>query len=333
MGNTDSQSSSSYYKMLLSALGLFQDKQTPQKHEFTGRDPMAEQLYKVDTRPDENGKGKASASIEGRSNTGRYKISPACKKIVDQVFNLKSTDEILASLDRITTGTQTLVSRLVLLTVIAGLSCPNLRSLDLLSVQSFCRLLRLVHAGRVNGMPGDTLQVPTSSIHQHSVKALDCLGDAITAMITDEGASAADDLMQSCSRDLFAAAVCGAKLSERWTGPANFSRDQSDVTIMSNPNFEVSQILVQILAKSVTKLTGCSHGLVSVVDALAACLFSSKLQSSHRHWALEQLVKILAVCSNVSTTSTADVDQGDQAASMIIHSICLVVIIYVAALM
>lgn len=320
MGKADPMSSSSYYKTLLLALGLFQVKHTPQTLDFTVHDPMAEGLCKVAVKT--VGRAIEKGSCVECHSAGLYKISPACEELVDQVFNLNSTEEVLEALNRIATATQTLTSRLILLTVIAGLCHEepksvlfNLKSLELLKVESFCRLLRLVHAGRVSGTPGESLHVPSSSFLHSSVKALDCLSDAIAAMIVDEGTSSADDLMQSCSRDLFAAAVGGAKLSERWTGLVSPHGDKSDVSIMANPNFEVTQSLVQIVANSVSKLALFSHGLVWLVDALAACLFSSKLQSSHKLWALEQLVKILAATSDVpgttTTSSSSAVVRGD----------------------
>ena len=323
VSNADPMCSPSCYKMLLSALGLLHGKRIPQRLECSNRDPLGEGLYKVDIKVEGSGLAHMLASAENDS-TGIYKISPASRNLKDQVFDLNTTEEILAALDRIVNGIQTLTSRLVLLTVLARLSSQeptnflsNLRSLDLLSIQSLCRLLRLVHAGRIGGMPCDSLHISTSSLQHHSAMALDSLSDAIAALIMDERTSAADDLMRNCSRDLFTAAVGGAKLSERWMGLDSPYGDKSDLAVMCSPNFEVSQRLVQILAKSASKLAVFSCGLMWVADGLAACLFSSKLQNSHKLWALEQLVKILAATHNVttSTNSTVTVVCGDHSQS------------------
>ena len=311
----DPISSPSYYMILMSALGLFQTRATPETLLFTNRDPMAEGLYKVDGETYERCWNKTVLASTDNLSTGTYKISPACNNLMEQVLHLNTTEEVLTALDRIAIGTQTLTSRLVLLKIVTALSSQEpqeflfcLKSLKL-TVQSFYRLLHLVHAGRISGAPSDSLHISASSFPHCSTDTLNSLSATIAAMILDEGTSAVDDLMQSCSRDLYAVAVGGAQLSERLAGPIN--TDSSDVAIISNPNFQVSQTLIETLAKSASKLVGFSHGVVSVTNALAACLFSYKLQGFHKLWALEQLVKILtATRGNTTLVHTAAV-RGD----------------------
>ena len=67
--------------------------------------------------------------------------------------------------------------------------------------------------------------------------------------------------------------------------------------ILRNPNFFISMNLVQTLAKIMgSSLYKCESGgnVAQMVDALAACLFSAKLEAAHRFWALKQLLKVFA---------------------------------------
>ena len=306
-GHESLLSSASYYKILLSALGIFQSNQkSPHKYEFAGRDPMGEQLYKINASAE--GKETTSPSFAELYATGKYRISESCRGVIEQAVSLKSTSEVLAALSRVVSATQNLASRLILLTVLARLSSLEnkefltvLKSLGMLDIQMYCNLLRLVHAGRLGGVPSTFLTIP-SSTHQHSMKALDTLSNAIVAMITNEETSAAMDLMHCCSKDLFTAAVGGAHLGDQCGGSLGSTRDKSDLDIMYSPNFEVTKTLVQTLTKSASRLTWCWHGMLKVVDGLAACIYSSKLQKLQRLWVLDQLVKILAAYRSVNAT-------------------------------
>ena len=315
-------------KSLLSALGLSQKKPAPQRFEFSSNDPLGLNACRTSTsmQPGEGGDGgeggEGGGGVEEGVSSGVAKISQACEDIIQQVQKLKSIDENFTAVDRIASATQTLVARHLTMLAIATLSTQgtekflsSLKALNLLDVKSLVRLLRLVHAGRINGTPGQSFSLKTAS-SLLPVKGLECLSVAITTVVA-EHSSAGSQLMHACSRDLLAAAVGGAELLHRGNrrrrgggGGGGGRRERprvemergdkkSDVSILSNPSFTVSQSLVQSLAGASGRLSfpeGSvgSEGMLQMVDALAACLFSSKLEPGHRFWALEQLLKVFS---------------------------------------
>lgn len=241
------------------------------------------------------------------------KISSQCEELVSQAIKLQDVDENLCSLQRLTGAIQTLVARRITMLVIASLSTDNslnfidhLHSLNLVNILSLVRLLRLVHAGRIDGTPGRLfgVQTPSSLL---PIKGLDCLSSALTTVVANS-LQAGSQLMQACSRDLLAAAVGGAKLLQRPRRRRRKHRnrdeeeidpnEKSDLAVLSNPSFAVTQSLVQTMAEAAGKsLFADDTGVLLMTDALAACLFSSKLESQYRFWALEQLLKVFASSS------------------------------------
>ena len=306
-------------KSLLSALGLSQKHPTPKRFEFAAKDPLGSSLSKSLTdieQGDEDKKPDATPLSTVESDF--YKMSSACCEIADQVQKLRSVWEHLEALNRIASAMQTLVARRVTMLTITSLSTKNtrtfvsgLRTLDLVDIKLLVRLLRLAHAGRIDGTPGSsfTIFLPSSLVPIYGLK---CLGDAISTVITENGTSAGSQLMQACTRDLLAAAVGGAEVLRPRSSHRRRQRRErreslpSDVTVLSNPNFSVSQSLVQTLAESTGKIVDSksSAAVLQMVDALAACLFSSRLETKHRFWALEQILKVFAVTFDSERSET-----------------------------
>lgn len=304
--------SADFLKPLLSALGMSQPRPTPQKFEFSEDDPMGGEFLKV-TDEDGTKQDQGSKQVLGGGSVQRFRMSSVCEDLMGQVPKLDSMEETLYALHRVTLGAQVLVARHVTLMLIASLSTEQsgrlsavLKSLGLLDVKFLVQLLRLVDAGRVDSAPGESYVVTIPSTIS-PVPAVQCLSDALASVITSENATAGLQLMQSCCRDLFTAAVGGAELVQesgrKWhrrLGPhAHFHRNEvSDLSVLGTPNLKVSQKLVKILARSAAKLVGSDlliGGVVLMMDALAACLFSFKLDPEHRLWAMQHLVRIFAV--------------------------------------
>lgn len=297
-------------KSLLSALGLSQKQPTPRRFQFPSNDPLGEKLCTVTSEGEgvESGGGEGGGEDQEASVIG---MSSVCEDMVQQARKLRSLGENVSAMLRITEAAQAVIARQVTMLVIATLSThgsvsfvDSLRTLGLVDVQSLVRLLRLVHAGRIDGSPGNSFSVTTHS-SLLPIKALDCLSSAISTVVTDSD-TAGSQLMQACSRDLLAAAVGGAGLLRRPTLRGRRRRmerekdrhENSDVSVLSNPNFSVSQSLVQTMAEAAGKTVfSDSTGVLQMTDALAACLFSSKLQPEHRFWALEQLLKVFSASS------------------------------------
>ena len=297
-------------KSLLSALGLSQKRPTPKRFEFSSPDPLGSSLCKSLADVEESdGEPKTDVTPLTATDTDLYKMSSTCTQVTEQAQKLKSLNEHLEALNRIASATQTLVARRVTMLAIASLSTRStqtfvsgLKALDLIDIKLLVRLLRLVHAGRIDGTPGSTftLSLPSSLL---PLQGLKCLGNAISTVITENGTSAGSQLMQACSRDLLAAAVGGAELLQPRSSRRRRHRREradslpSDVTVLSNPNFTVSRSLAQTLAESTGKIvdSNSSAAVLQMIDALAACLFSSRLEAEHRFWALEQILKVFAI--------------------------------------
>lgn len=293
-------------KPLLSALGITRRRPIPPNFEFGEDDPMGGELFKP--REDDT-------AYKPPTSPATLRTTAVCEDLVAQVQKLKSLEEKMAALSRLALSVQVLTARQVTLMLVASLSVQTskalvstLRDLDLLDVHTLVRLLRLVDAGRIDGTPskGCSITLPSSVC---PLPALSCLSSAIAALLMDEGSpSAGLQLVQSCTRDLLTASVGGAELIQqvgrkwfdRHKPPATGSREGvSDVSALTNPKFRVSQQLVEILAKSAGRLVSGGErqagNVVQLMDALTACLFSSKLEGRHRLWALQQLAQVLAV--------------------------------------
>ncbi len=325
-------------KSLLSALGLSQKRPSPQTFQFSNPDPMGETLFQVN-RENES---ESTKLVAGDCDREPIKISTSCYDLLDQVKLLKSTEENIAALNRIAAGTQALVARKVILGAIASYSTrspsdliSSLKSLNMLDIKSLVYLLRLIHASRIDGTPDKSYSISTPS-NPLGVNALECVSNTINTVIVEDSTSAGTQLMQSCSRDIFAAAVGGTELIRR-TGRRRrnraykrFNYDNSDLSVLANPNFEVSRKLMQTIAKSTGKLAGNdlhNKGVLQMTDSLAACLFSSKLKPSHRFWALEQLIRIFT-SSNGATPKKGSISNegGTISASSMQSFNCLICI-------
>lgn len=272
---------------------------------------MGEEFCQGSGRNDSIQQNESTDQLYARDPLHHFKISALCNDVMSQVQTLKSMEENLAALNRVVGGVQTLVARHVTLMLIASITVQNssqllsaLKELGILDLRSLVRLLRLVDDGRINGTPSEMFIISTPS-NLYPLPALQCLSDAISTVVTEGAPSAGMELMQSCSRDLLTAAVGGAelirqagrRLRKRWhsTGDDDDVDVSDDLSTLVSPNFKVSQRLVRILAKSSGKLVGTEEhlsGVVHMMDALAACLFSTKLEAKHRLWALQQLMKI-----------------------------------------
>ena len=283
---------------------------------------MGEQLFKREDSLSVEDSDSTEKSYTMTAFSDFYKISDSCDNLMNQVQKLKSVEEKMSALQRLTVGVQVLIARHVTLMLVANLSVQTsksalsaLRSLELLDVQSLVRLLRLVDAGRINNTPGSCFAIALPS-SLHPLPALHCLSAAIASVVEGSSSSSAGlQLLRSCSRDLLTAAVGGAdfvqQVGQGRRYPPEDKDGKSDVVVLANPNFKVSQRLVAVLAKSAGKLRSGSHmaGVVQLMDALTACLFSSKLEPKHRYWALQQLAKIFAVTGACEVMKKESVSQ------------------------
>ena len=165
-------------KSLLSALGLSQKCPTPKRFEFSSPDPLGSNLCKTLTDSDKGYGDYKRDATPLTTETDFYKMSSTCNHVVEQAQKLRSLNERIEAINRIASATQTLVACRVTMLVVASLSTQStqaiitgLQALDLIDVRLLVRLLRLVHASRINGTPGSTftLSLPSSLLPLHGL--------------------------------------------------------------------------------------------------------------------------------------------------------------------
>ena len=297
----------------LSALDQLQKHPIPECLKFPSLDPLGEghaQWTSVG--------GCAGDSKEDGSNGGQASL-PLCSGLVAQAQALCYPDECLVALHRVTSAQQTLLARRVIMLVLCALSTyPHdefLANLGMLKVDNpsfLIGLLRLVHAGRIDSTPGGQFSIKLRS-SLLPVVGVDCLCAAIktisASVSTDNHSSpqataglqssGSHRFVQACCRDLVAAAVGGAEalMTEGRCGRSlRKMAEVTDASVLSCPNFSVSQSLVQgmVDATAASMWTG-SVEVLCLADALAACILSSKLQREHRLWALKLVLRLLSI--------------------------------------
>ncbi|KAL5481420.1 hypothetical protein EMCRGX_G021569 [Ephydatia muelleri] len=299
------------HSSLLSAL---QKGSIPDHLKFPLTDPLGESLCQTRRGPGDSCVGNRKEDTPD----GFLITHPLCSGMVAQAQDLRSPEECVIALQRVSSALCTVVSRRVAVFVLcAAATYPpeeflaNLGMLKLDSSSFLIGLLRLVHASRIDGTPGTQFGVKlrTSLL---PVLAADCLCAAIKAVSSLEPAampsgpqatpanmrsSGGHRLVQTCCQDLVAAAVGGADalaIRGRW-GKSHVNKVNvvDDVSVLSRPNFSVSQSLVQGMIDATVAASTGSAEVVGLANALAACIVSSKLQREHKLWALKQMLRLL----------------------------------------
>ena len=282
--------------------------------EFPSTDPLGESLCR--TRRVSGGDSCVGSRKEGTPG-GFSSTQPLCTGMVAQAQEVRSPEECAVALHRVTSALRTVVSRRVVMFVLCASSTyppekflANLGMLKFDSPSFLVGLLRLVHASRIDGTPGIHFGVKlrTSLL---PVLGVDCLCAAIKAVLSLEPAAAASDpqattagmrssgghgFIQTCCLDLVAAAVGGADvlILGGWRGKSLVKVNVvDDVSVLSCPNFSVSQSLVQGMIDAMVTAGPGSVEVVCLANALATCIMSSKLQREHKLWALKQMLRLL----------------------------------------
>ena len=296
---------------LLSTLGLTQQKQSLPLYQFISKDPLGAKT--VLREVEEKGKEEEEEK-ESDTRSGLVGLSNECQSLVEQATRLKTHEECHCASDRLISATQTLMARQVILRVVQSLtlhSCEQLfqglLSIGLADIKKLIRLLRLLQGGRVAGLQNGLTKDKTGSVDSSKL-FVDSLVSSITATLSFQDETGAQ-LVQSCCRDLLAATVGGVDFLLKMKGHTHHQESEqpsSDVTVLCNPQFSITQSLVQTVINTVTTPEGAAGTVIRgrkaglLVDALAACVLSSKLEACHRLWALKQLLKIFATCTQKS---------------------------------
>ncbi|XP_069694063.1 probable E3 ubiquitin-protein ligase HERC1 isoform X1 [Periplaneta americana] len=280
-----------------------------------------------------------SSNLSGQLKSGTTKGDGKHKSLGEQASLLTSSQDRIMALQRITAAAQILVARSVVMRAlsllsVSGTSCSlpaGLAAIGLSDIRKVVRLMSLTAGDRVElasdlqqplteggprpggGAPSLQLTHLTSHLPPATATCLNYLSCAIAALAqTDMEAS--ELVLHMCTKELLAAAMGAVNQS-----PSN-RLGTPDVT----PGFAVTQALVSLLAShggtSLTSIfkdgeekSSSSPILDSPVvsplqlpDALAACVLSTRLASTHRQWASQQLVKCIA--ARVSILSSQNME-------------------------
>ena len=246
--------------------------------------------------------GTVAAPAEGEE----YRITANGEALLGEAVALKSAEENLFVLSQLNIGTQLIVARRVLVNVMSFLenkSYELLSSLNLNDIQNYIRLLQLSAAGRF-GNPSNNVASNNVRLSNTGNISFICKG---ISKIVSKSEESARKLVEACSRDLFILAVGGVSVLEKSKAlKANeVAGKPSELSVLCNPPFSVTRYLVEIAVKSFEHFAMVvGHSCFSVLaDALASCMYSSKLQRTEQAWATEQLLALLAFVSKKSGKS------------------------------
>ncbi|XP_035245722.1 probable E3 ubiquitin-protein ligase HERC1 isoform X2 [Anguilla anguilla] len=306
------------FGVLLRPLGLSEKKLVPDPILFTEHDPLGA-LVANSINSDKASIFKGEAGVE-------QKAPPVPLSLGEQAAALRDPHDRLLALKRVTTTTQILLAYSMVMKALSQTSssasvCSHssgLEALGLANIRILVRLMCLAASGRVH-----TAMDHLGCGHGSSSAFLTFLSSAIGSLVSNSP-TAYRELVDICTQDLMAAAtgmsvgaVSDAHQRGRLNAPGKASRDEPKHP--TPPTFLVTQSLVSLLTEKGIRYrysqdraepdsrdnsspgtagpppqVGARVGPLELANALAACCLSSRLSSSHRQWAAQQLVQALA---------------------------------------
>ena len=244
--------------------------------------------------------GSVASPAEGEE----YRITANGEALLSEAVALKTAEENLFVLSQLNISLQLIVARRVLVSVMSFLenrSYELLSSLNLTDIQNYIRLLQLSAAGRFGNPSNDTA---SSNVKLSTTGNISFICKGISKIVSKSEESACK-LVEACSRDLFILAVGGVSVLEKSKAlKASNAGKVSELSVLCNPPFSVTRYLVEIAVKSFEHFATVGYSCFSVLaDALASCMYSSKLQRTEQAWATEQLLTLFAFVSKKSNKS------------------------------
>ena len=234
-----------------------------------------------------------------------YHVTANGEALLSEAVALKSSEENLFVLRQLNISAQLIVARRILVSVISLLenkSYKLLSNLNLTDIQNYFHLLQLSAAGRF-GNPSNNAASSNVKLSITGNISFICKG---ISKIVSESEETAQKLVEACSRDLFILAVGGVSILEKSKAlkVVDVTGKVSELSVLCNPPFSVTRYLVEIAVKNFEHFAIVGHSCFSVLaDALASCMYSSKLQRSERAWATEQLLTLFAFVFKKSSKS------------------------------
>ena len=251
--------------------------------------------------------GTVAAPAEGEE----YRVTANGEMLLHEAVALKSAEENLFVLSQLNISAQLIVARRILVSVMSFLenkSYELLSTLNLTDIQNYIRLLQLSAAGRF-GNPSNCTTLSNVKLSTAGNILFICKG---ISKIVSKSEESAQKLVEACSRDLFILAVGGVSVLEKSKAlkASDVAGKVSELSVLCNPPFSVTRYLVEIAVKSFEHFAPAGHACFAVLaDALASCMYSSKLQRTEQAWATEQLLTLFAFVSKKSSKSRIGVWQ------------------------
>jgi len=245
------------------------------------------------------------STMASTSEGEEYRVTANGVALLGEAIALKSAEESLFVLSQINISAQLIVARRILLSVMSFLenkSYELLSSLNLTDIQNYIRLLQLSAAGRFGNPNSNAV---SSNIKLSTVGNISFICKGISKIVSKSEESA-QKLVEACSRDLFILAVGGVSVLEKSKAlkSGDGAGKTSELSVLCNPPFSVTRYLVEIAVKSFEYFVSVGHSCFSLLaDALASCMYSSKLQRNEQAWATEQLLSLFAFVSKKSAKS------------------------------
>lgn len=294
---------------LLQSFGLSEKKPIPDPIQFQGTDPLGSSYIPV--APLDGGTPSTGSS----SNTHHKANSKNHRSLPEQAMILRSGHDRQMALHRTTRASQISIAQTIILQALSvlsgsGTSCSlpaALEKIGLSDIMVIVRLMCLCASGKIapsEYSAGDPQMACKLSLNHLTAAA---------GSLVESDAKAQKQLFQLCTKELLNAAMGG---SQHWLDQGTKPRkiplsagamlDKADKSTLS-----VTKSFVSLLARcTVHKSLNMSPkmhtligdrvslerpvGIMELIDGLAACTLSLKVDQGYRQWAAIQLVRSVA---------------------------------------
>ncbi|XP_052100156.1 probable E3 ubiquitin-protein ligase HERC1 isoform X2 [Mytilus californianus] len=315
--NEHHNASMSGYDNVMSRLGLTDRKPAPDPIRFTENDPLGSKLML-------NSKTNATTAIESLTTPKKpSRLDIRQKPLAEQAANIKNSVDRQIALKRVTSSMMVMLARSMVVKVLSvlagsGPSCSlpaALENIGLSDVMLIVQMMCLCATGKI--MYTSNLSSP-----RDANESLSHLTTSIGALV-QENTSALKQLIQLCTQELLGAAMGVSSKSDM------IVRKKSKVLtkVTESSTFAVTQALVSLLtqkgwtSKMVRSLSGArllrdappspeagslppsptsnfptsdDVSPLQLINALSACILSTKLLAHHKQWAAKHLLQSLS---------------------------------------
>uniref|UniRef100_A0A1A8FK92 HECT-type E3 ubiquitin transferase n=1 Tax=Nothobranchius korthausae TaxID=1143690 RepID=A0A1A8FK92_9TELE len=330
--DTDKLTGLEDFGVLLRPLGLMEKKLIPDPIFFTEPDPLGALVYSMSLPARTSAKTGALADHKTSLSLGQQAVS--LRDSHDRLKALRrvtSTAQILLAYSMVMRAlSQTASSSSV------SSQSNGLESVGLADIRILVRLMTLAAGGRAHTCGDNQSRVKGLVTEHNNSTCLSFLTSAIGSVVFHSPA-AYRQLVEICTQDLMAAAtgenngaIVEPQQRTTLTTATQAVLNQRDLNDQTPPTFLVTQRLVSLLTEksincnsadrgeheandggnpgmsssslppSPSPLLSIRVGPLELANALAACVLSARLNSKHRQWAAQQLVKALAAVGRES---------------------------------